>query len=366
MSGTANIHADHMIVAKVPGTYHGWPSTVRRQSGELIVVWSGNRERHACPLGEIRMARSKDEGQSWSGPRVIVNTPLDDRGPGILELTDGTLVLNWCCTAFAEKELRRMYGPKTVAQWREVLKRRTDEAVRRWALNYTSREPSFAVGYWTTRSTDGGETWEQPVNCPVRTPHGPIQLTDGRLLFMGKTREARDRLIRAAESRDSGRSWHIVSTLPDPIAPEYSTEPHIVMAPDDRIVALIRCETPRMEDRYLLQTESGDGGHTWSSVRRLDLWGYPPHLLKLRNGWILATYGHRRAPFGQRACLSRDNGRTWDVEREVVLREDAPNSDLGYPASAELSDGSIYTVYYQVDPGDEWPCIMATHWKLPD
>ena len=36
--------------------------------------------------------------------------------------------------------------------------------------------------------------------------------------------------------------------------------------------------------------------------------------------------------------------------------------DLGYPASAQLPDGSIITVYYQSENHGEKPCLMATKW----
>ena len=69
-------------------------------------------------------------------------------------------------------------------------------------------------------------------------------------------------------------------------------------------------------------------------------------LLLLDDGRVLATYGHRREPFGVRACLSEDGGRTWDVDNEVVLRDDGLDRDMGYPSSVQLPSGSIFTTYY--------------------
>ena len=47
-----------------------------------------------------------------------------------------------------------------------------------------------------------------------------------------------------------------------------------------------------------------------------------------------------------RACFSNDQGETWDIGREVVLRDDGEHMDLGYPASIERKDGSILSTYY--------------------
>ena len=92
---------------------------------------------------------------------------------------------------------------------------------------------------------------------------------------------------------------------------------------------------------------------------------------------ILCTYGYRRPPFGERACLS-DDGITWDPANEVIIRDDAPNGDLGYPASVELDSSRILTIYYQPDvpkgtvqrmhppdPSREKPAILGTIWTKP-
>ena len=74
--------------------------------------------------------------------------------------------------------------------------------------------------------------------------------------------------------------------------------------------------------------------------------GVPSHLVELESGSILCTYGYRRPPFGIKACFSHDGGATWDVDNEVVIRDDGMHLDLGYPASIQLVDGRILSVYY--------------------
>ena len=93
--------------------------------------------------------------------------------------------------------------------------------------------------------------------------------------------------------------------------------------------------------------------------------GYPPHLIRLSNGWLLSAYAKRWPPYGAFACISRDHGKTWDVRREIRLSK-AFNGDLGYPASVQLPDDSLWTVYYEVDQTGEKPCFMGTHWRLKE
>ena len=106
-----------------------------------------------------------------------------------------------------------------------------------------------------------------------------------------------------------------------------------------------------------------DGGKTWTEVRRLDIHGHPPHLIRLADNKLLTVYGVRDGAFGEYACISDDNGKTWDVKNQIKLAGHWCG-DLGYPASAQLPDGSIITVYYQSENHGEKPCLMATKWRV--
>ena len=76
------------------------------------------------------------------------------------------------------------------------------------------------------------------------------------------------------------------------------------------------------------------------------------------------SYGYRQEPYGERVAISRDEGASW--EHDLVLRDDGPDSDLGYPASVELSDGRVLTVYYQKPNRSEDKCaFLWSRWELP-
>ena len=80
------------------------------------------------------------------------------------------------------------------------------------------------------------------------------------------------------------------------------------------------------------------------------------------SGAIVLTYGRRKAPYGERARISRDGGKTWG--EEIVISSEATSGDLGYPSSVELSDGSILTVYYQRYKNDTFTSILGTRWSI--
>ena len=67
---------------------------------------------------------------------------------------------------------------------------------------------------------------------------------------------------------------------------------------------------------------------------------------------------------GERAVVSYDNGKTWTEDYELDMHVSPNQHDLGYPASVELSDGSIYTVYYQAFGDEDMTSILATKWRL--
>lgn len=337
------------VICKETDRYIGWPSIVKTSTGELIAVFSGDRDLHVCPWGVTQLIRSRDNGKTWTSPITINNTPLDDRDAGIIETRNGTLVVSWFTSMAFDKES----SYRTHPDWKRHRGKLNDEIVDKW------------LGNWIRRSVDGGETWEESVKVLCTSPHGPIELKDRRLMHVGIAYIDDGKKLGVEVSEDDGKTWQLLSTISIPndenIAP-YS-EPHLAELPDGKLVAMFRYNPSDKSQAFLRQAESTDGGKTWSVTRKTNIWGYPPHLLLLNNGWLLTSYGVRRVPYSERACLSKDGGKTWDIDNEILLSV-TDNGDLGYPASVQLDDGSIITIYYQIDKKGEKTSLMMTHWKL--
>jgi len=356
------------VICKQPGRYIGWPCVTKTPAGELLVVFSGDREAHTCPYGKTQIVRSADGGQTWSPPETINDTPLDDRDAGIIALSSGKLLVRWF-TVYSPPGHPRLAHQS----WQEFSSGIGEEDAARWTGPTLYDEEGSLRGHWLRASTDNGKTWEDPIHVAGTSPKPPIELDDGRLLMIGNNgyeRQERTSAIVVEESHDQGQNWQVIASLsmfPDEEG-GYVGEPHIVEAEPGNIVAMARHERRpyREEVRYLYQADSKDGGRTWSDWHQTPISGKPPHLIRLSDGRLLVTYGRRVPPFGQRACLSADHGRTWGTEHEIILRDDAPSDDLGYPASVELDDGTILAVYYQQEQADEKPCLMATHWRISE
>jgi hypothetical protein len=232
------------------------------------------------------------------------------------------------------------------------------------------------LGSWIMLSEDG-QTWSLPVRVPVTAPHGPIRQESGRLLYLGKAvatgsgfhKTLQGAGIQCHASADEGRTWTLLGEVPLADGTEEANyhEPHLVELPSGKLVGLIRYQHSAAVKKHhpftIFQSESLDGGRTWSQAWPTGVKGSPPHLLLHSSGAVVCVYGRREQPYGERAMISYDGCQTW--QQDFVLRDDGPDSDLGYPASVELPDGSIFTLYYQKYAAGEKTSLLWTRWELP-
>ena len=369
------------VISRHPEFYHGWATVARRRNGELWVTWSGGREYHVCPFGQVQAMTSRDEGATWTWPRVLLDSAIDDRDAGVVETAKGTLLVTTFTSLAYETHLAaksvsavstdqgwvpREMSPEQLARWRSVHAR----------LNDAERKAD--LGVWCIRSTDGGMTWSQRIPTIVNSPHGPIQLRDGRLLYAGKQLWAQEKKVGVCESRDDGMTWQWLAEIPTAkgqVASRFH-ELHAVEATNGTLIAHIRSHN-EPHSRWTLQTESTDGGRTWSKPHAIS-YGYPSHLLRLRDGRLLMSYGYRlgrhapaglavdrssaRPPYGNRCRISSDHGKSWS--EEIVVSADGHNGDLGYPSTVELTDGTLLTVWYEAQKEPNPPVLRQAKWRL--
>ena len=346
----------HGVVCTRPGSeygYFGWPSAAILGDGRVVVGCSGLRRRHVDPFGKtvLCVGTPKDGFGEYI---VGHDSPLDDRDAGVVALGGNSLLVTWFTldTRIFRDDLMK-YSPAEF----EVM----DAAMRAFP-----EDAKKYVGSWTMRSDDGGASFTSPARCPVSSPHGPVVMRDGRLIYLGKLfPEGMDRpfgIVSCAESRD-GLHWDVLGEVPLPenVTNGQFHEPHVIELNDGALLCLIRYHYPN-GGLGIYKSVSRDGGRTWSTPEDMDIHGSPPHLLRHSSGAIVLTYGWRHAPYGQRARISRDDGATWSDE--IILRDDGPDGDLGYPCSVELPGGDILTVYYQKRPGESLCSILWTQWRI--
>jgi sialidase-1 len=362
---TKHVSAEHGVICSMPFDkfgFFGWPSVARTDGGKLVAIASGLRFAHVCPWGKTVLFTSDDEGATWSPPRILNDTPLDDRDAGIISLGGEKLLATWF-SADRRPGYKPEHAPEGNRVQREaVLNALTEDAVTRWS------------GSWVRTSIDG-EAWSDYLRCPVNTPHGPIRLDSGDLLYFGKQwyipgeNDLGQSLgdIRAVNSRDDGVTWTTLGSVPLPSDMDNTNvgEPHVVETASGRLIGLIRYVkrgTGVYDEFNMFQTESDDDGKTWTEAHLVG-YGSPPHMIRHSSGAIVCVYGSRREPFGECAMFSYDDGKTWDMDWMI---HDSPPKDLGYPGSVELPDGRIMTVYYQyLDASHKNAALQYSVWEMP-
>ncbi len=361
----------HLSIYEKYDAYCAWPAIARADNGDIVVMFTRTEE-HMAPNGEILLSRSTDNGETWRPPAVVYDTIIDDRESGITKLADGRLLAHFRSVKFKPTTYTSM--PSTSYE---------SYVLEKWARYVDTPEYKNADHLnraWHALSSDNGETWSKPV--PGKDSiHGGLQLLNGSFL-VASYRDDGGKIGLYASDEPLGQ-WDKIATVdcPRPETIRFG-EPHILQLASGRIIMMIRATAIPYDDSAdrcrVWGSYSDDNGATWADAYETPLWGFPPHLLQLSDGRVLCTYGHRRPAYGERACLSED-GITWKKEDEFILRDDAPNTDLGYPVSIELEPGKILSVYYQPNipkdsnpethppsPTRKKPGILGTVWELPE
>ena len=353
------------IISQQPEFYNGWSTVARRQNGDLWVSWSGGRESHVDPFGQVHAMTSHDDGATWTWPRVLLDSITDDRDSGVLETAKGTLIVTTFTSLAYELHLKsqsifadhketgwvsQAMPPEQLAKWRSAHARLSDD------------ERNSELGEWLIRSTDGGRAWSERIPTLVNSPHGPIQLKDGRLLYAGKKLWSEDRKIGVAVSSNDGLTWEWLSEIPTRKGDKGTSyhELHAVETTDGTLIVHVRNHN-EANKFWTLQTESIDGGQTWSELHPI-CYGFPSHLLRLRNGDILMSYGYRKKPYGNRTRISTNHGKTWGDE--LIISADGIAGDLGYPSTVELADGTLLTVWYESLAKPKLAVLRQSKWRI--
>ena len=73
---------------------------------------------------------------------------------------------------------------------------------------------------------------------------------------------------------------------------------------------------------------------------------YPAAWCKLSGNRVAVIHTYRQYPFGIRAFLSHDGGKTFDFQRSYVLCDSFWMEDCGYPSAVTFDDGTVLVATY--------------------
>jgi len=347
-------HADHGVVYRNDGEFCSWPFTMGffETSASLIV----NFQRAKANYGDVASlnhnvvsrggatlvsARSFDRGQSWD------KEPLQEHRGNTLGEHDGS------GESIAE------LGPLDFANRDTLI----------WTQSSNFGTPNSRP--YVRISKDAGRNWSRSYRLPmdglpaVSTNSSQMLRSDGRSMLMltmvskdGWTRRPMVFLSTADHS-----TWHFLSFVTPKEDPFGATDgdwpklassfafgghrwfyPRTVQLPSGRILCTLRCQRSPQGDMWSEMYYSDDGGGTWAFRSRINDFGAPTSLVRMKDGRLVAVYGYRLPPYGLRAAVSEDEGLTWNPE--IILRDDGGSWDLGYPQAIESSKGKVMAAYY--------------------
>ena len=305
-----------------------WPNLTLLPDGTIIACIY-NQPSHGRMVGDVDCYGSTDQGVSWTKRGTVApHEPgsLNNRMSRAVGLAhNGDLVAicgGWTLREKAPGEAGTGFdGPLDV----DVLLRP-----------------------WVCRSSDGGRNWEVDKKAfPTHSPDGGqfivtgdvVRSDDGtlRVAAYGTRRDVKPRTYYAyiLTSHDDGRTWED----PAAIDPELMlNETYLMNMGNGRYLALAR------HDRLEVY-QSTDHAKTWSHLTTAtESKQIPGHLLRLKDGRLLLSYGDRtKGKEGVSVKVSTDGGMAWSASRRVV---DFNGFDGGYPATVELPGGIMFTAYY--------------------
>jgi hypothetical protein len=337
---STTITARHVTVFQQPGVYGGWPANYGAWAwGNEILVGFGvapfklnTPDHHQYDLTksrEPRQARSLDSGETWT---------IENPSFGEPDATDLTEPMNFDDPNFA--------------------------LTLRAADSKTSH-------FWY--STDRGKSWRGPFRFPMLNRQAVMARTDYVVngprdafifLTVAKTNGREGRVI-CARTRDGGLTWQLVSEIGDETNGFRIMPSAVRISPTTLLLATRSAEGPTSSSIELFRSD--DNALTWRYLGKPApsagvFSGNAPSMIRLRDGRVVLTYGFRSPPYGVRARVSPDEGRTWSDE--IRLREDSAAWDNGYPRTMQRPDGKILTIYYFAEQPHRERTIAATIWEL--
>lgn len=333
--------------------YFAYPgSLLLLPCGKLMAVFTAKK---MVGPDEAVSVHSYDNGQTWSTPQTLfggdalsaASSDLDESyGDPSLVFVDDTRVMAFCVS--------QLYNG---------------------AINTNGGMNLDRTRFWRRISDDGGETFGPIEELPrhkkyyVGMVHHGLRLQNGSLLMgysWDKTAEAglpangegqMDLVSGALLSHDNGMTWEPGGDLEVNAgkgavhyhdATNGIAEPAIVELSDGRLYMLGRTST-----NNLWQSFSHDGGLSWEAptASPLESHNCPASLLRLEDdGAILAIYNNdplHRARLS--ASLSTDGCQSWSEPRLLAPVGHFDIPEASYPATCELPDGTIITIFCQIN-----------------
>lgn len=286
--------------------YNAFPD-LYNVDGKFICVFYNGWEHGSFPEkdklmssgGSIYLAVSDDNGLTWSEPRQIIDTPLDDRDPS-LAFIDGRLI----CSFFQIK-------------------------ARRSKLEYNTMY---------SESFDEGVSWSAPKTIAENlATTSPFLISNDQKKFILSGYRHNEKLhaeCYVVESADNGNYWSAPRmVLKDNVVS--LSEPSIVNY-KDRLILIARADD---ELQNMKSIESFDNGENWINVKDLGFPGQSPFLLNIGDSILMLA---QRNPL---TCVRVSKGDNIQFSKPYIV-DNEPGAYGAYPSITHVEGGKFLISYY--------------------
>lgn len=304
-----DVSKDFVYVCKDAGAggYEAFPDVCRLSDGRLLCVFYAGYDHVALPNekypqgGRICGCWSSDEGKSWSDPLIMIDTPVDDRDPSVVQLANGKLLLTF--------------------------------------FTYEKNGKNVKTTTYIAESNDAGKNWSEPRKLYQGYPcSSPVRvLSNGTLVFPLYGYLAENQKVGAvALSYDQGKTWTRPINIPNA---------GMALDAETDLIELKNGDLWAIQRPIMAWSVSKDKGKTWSESKEIGFIGHCPYLLRVDDRSILMATRNPGGSDHTVLYLSQNECESWS--EPVVI-----DSCLGaYPSMVKLKDGSILIVYYEEGPG---------------
>lgn len=353
---------EHTTVYRKPGRFAGWPANYGMWcwDDEIVVMFTegtfknmaqGHKRDRTSPFVTMQ-GRSTDGGRTWAMEPFDGPTP---GGKGISADEHMTDVLQ------IGNPYEGTNPPRPFAGRIDFMDPETSVLVART----TCRNSPSRVFSWFHVSTDRCRTWQGPFKftglddsllLSGRTDIVPLGDYHALFLLTAHKSDGDEGKILCAETKDGGRSFGLKSQLQQTDPDGYEIMPSSITCENGRILTAVRVQAPGGK-AAVARYESRDRGGSWTQCLPIieplaEGRSNPPALLRLPDGRLCVIFGYRAAPYGIRARISDDDGKSWS--EDIILRDDGGDFDIGYPRAVVRADGRVVTgYYYDTDPDGE-------------
>jgi len=359
-STTAKPFLESELIFPLEHWHNHASSIVECPNGDLLVCWfNGSGERTADDV-KIEGARKRRGARAWS-PRFTMADTLGYPDTNCAMFMDPqqrlwllwpTILANEWHTALMKYKVSSRYQSEAAPVWdaNEVLhitpgpefeatvKQAMDELENKMRDEPEARQTALRDYVARTRKNAADKLFRR---LGWMTRAHPFILDNRRLIVPLYSDGFSFSLM--AITDDWGKTWRTSA----PLVGQGNIQPSIVRKRDGALFTLMRDNGPA--PKRLHQSESRDGGETWSAVADSDLPnpGSGAEITSLRNGhWVLIYNDTERGRNSLAVAISDDEGKLWKWKRHLEL--DPPGPEAGsyhYPSIIQARDGTLHASY---------------------